>query len=176
MADARALPVPDAVFDVAVSGLVPNIRPQAALAAGEAARAVRPGGLIAPALAMGEAARAAPAGRAGRRNADAGRGREPGERCTPGSDRGRQRPSRGRRPATAGRSRGRPCHELLGDQPAPPAHVPLAGVAGGPHAEVLCCHPPPRPTRRPAATRTPRPPRPGRVDWSTPLTGTDQRS
>ncbi|MCX4703412.1 class I SAM-dependent methyltransferase [Streptomyces sp. NBC_01373] len=46
-ADAQSLPVPDAVFDVAVSGLVLNFLPDPGSAVAEAARAVRPGGLVA---------------------------------------------------------------------------------------------------------------------------------
>lgn len=47
LADAQALPVPDAVFDVAVSGLVLNFLPEPGAAVAEAVRAVRPGGLVA---------------------------------------------------------------------------------------------------------------------------------
>lgn len=47
VADAQALPVPDAVFDVAVGGLVLNFLPDPGGAVAEAARAVRPGGLVA---------------------------------------------------------------------------------------------------------------------------------
>lgn len=47
VADAQALPVRDALFDVAVSGLVLNFLATPAVALAEAARAVRPGGLVA---------------------------------------------------------------------------------------------------------------------------------
>jgi SAM-dependent methyltransferase len=47
LADVRALPVPDEVFDVAVSGLVLNFLPEPGIAVAEAVRAVRPGGLVA---------------------------------------------------------------------------------------------------------------------------------
>jgi SAM-dependent methyltransferase len=47
VADAQALPVPDACFDVAVSGLVLNFLPAPGAALTEAARVVRPGGLVA---------------------------------------------------------------------------------------------------------------------------------
>ena len=45
--DAQALPEPDAVCDVAVSGLALNFVPQPEKAASELARVVRPGGLVA---------------------------------------------------------------------------------------------------------------------------------
>jgi SAM-dependent methyltransferase len=44
--DARALPVPSAVFDAVVSGLVLNFVPDPAAAVAEMARAVRPGGAV----------------------------------------------------------------------------------------------------------------------------------
>ncbi|OAR22708.1 methyltransferase [Streptomyces sp. ERV7] len=47
VADARALPVPDASCDVAVSGLVLNFLPGPASAVAEAVRVVRPGGTVA---------------------------------------------------------------------------------------------------------------------------------
>ncbi|MFE7275619.1 class I SAM-dependent methyltransferase [Streptomyces sp. NPDC057623] len=47
VADAMALPVRDAVFDVAVSGLTLNFLPQQAAAVVELTRSVRPGGLVA---------------------------------------------------------------------------------------------------------------------------------
>ena len=47
VADAQALPVPDAAFDVAVGGLVVNFLPEPGVAVAEWARAVRPGGLVA---------------------------------------------------------------------------------------------------------------------------------
>ncbi|MFF4275285.1 class I SAM-dependent methyltransferase [Streptomyces sp. NPDC001536] len=47
VADAQALPVRNAVFDVAVSGLVLNFLTTPGAALAEAARAVRPGGLVA---------------------------------------------------------------------------------------------------------------------------------
>lgn len=47
VADARALPFPEAVFDVAVSGLMLNFLPEPADWVREAARVVRPGGLVA---------------------------------------------------------------------------------------------------------------------------------
>ncbi|MDN3029255.1 class I SAM-dependent methyltransferase [Streptomyces sp. S.PB5] len=47
MADAQALPVRDACFDVAVSGLVLNFLPAPGAALTEAVRVVRPGGLVA---------------------------------------------------------------------------------------------------------------------------------
>ncbi|MEU6380745.1 class I SAM-dependent methyltransferase [Streptomyces sp. NPDC046909] len=47
VADAQALPLPDASFDIAVSGLVLNFLPTPAAALAEAARVVRPGGQIA---------------------------------------------------------------------------------------------------------------------------------
>ncbi len=46
-ADAQSLPVPDARFDAAVSGLVLNFVPDKARAVGEMRRAVRPGGTVA---------------------------------------------------------------------------------------------------------------------------------
>ncbi|WP_270934392.1 class I SAM-dependent methyltransferase [Falsiroseomonas oryzae] len=45
--DAQALPVPDAEFDAAVSGLVLNFVPDQPRAAGEMRRAARPGGTVA---------------------------------------------------------------------------------------------------------------------------------
>jgi SAM-dependent methyltransferase len=47
VADAQTLPVRDALLDVAVSGLVLNFLPAPGAAVAEAARAVRPGGLVA---------------------------------------------------------------------------------------------------------------------------------
>ncbi|MDT7842135.1 class I SAM-dependent methyltransferase [Streptomyces justiciae] len=47
VADAQALPVRDAVFDAAVSGLVLNFLPDPGVALAEAARVVRPGGVVA---------------------------------------------------------------------------------------------------------------------------------
>jgi SAM-dependent methyltransferase len=47
IADAQALPVTDGGFDAAVSGLVLNFVPDPAKAAGEMARAVKPGGTVA---------------------------------------------------------------------------------------------------------------------------------
>ncbi|NUR43906.1 MAG: methyltransferase domain-containing protein [Streptomyces sp.] len=47
VADAQALPVRDAVFDVAVSGLVLNFLPAPGAALAEAVRGVRPGGVVA---------------------------------------------------------------------------------------------------------------------------------
>ncbi|MES5820491.1 methyltransferase domain-containing protein [Streptomyces sp. RG80] len=47
VADAQALPVRDAVFDTAVSGLVLNFLPTPGRAPAEAARVVRPGGVVA---------------------------------------------------------------------------------------------------------------------------------
>lgn len=47
VADAQALPVGDAVFDVAVSGLVLNFLPAPGVALAEAVRGVRPGGVVA---------------------------------------------------------------------------------------------------------------------------------
>lgn len=47
VADAGSLPVRDAVFDVAVNGLMLNFRAEPVDSVREAARAVRPGGLVA---------------------------------------------------------------------------------------------------------------------------------
>ncbi|MEU4347725.1 methyltransferase domain-containing protein [Streptomyces sp. NPDC023838] len=47
VADARALPVPDASCDVVVSGLVLNFLPEPGAALAEAVRVVRPGGTVA---------------------------------------------------------------------------------------------------------------------------------
>ncbi|MFI1380509.1 class I SAM-dependent methyltransferase [Embleya sp. NPDC020886] len=47
VADARSLPLGDAVFDAVVSGLVLNFLPSPDAAVAEAARVVRPGGLVA---------------------------------------------------------------------------------------------------------------------------------
>ncbi|WP_407285259.1 class I SAM-dependent methyltransferase [Streptomyces sp. BP-8] len=47
VADARALPVRDGMWDVAVSGLTLNFLPEPTVAVAEMARAVRPGGLVA---------------------------------------------------------------------------------------------------------------------------------
>ena len=47
IADAQSLPVASERFDVAVAGLVLNFVPQPALAVGEMARALRPGGVVA---------------------------------------------------------------------------------------------------------------------------------
>lgn len=47
LADARALPFPEAVFDVAVSGLMLNFLPEPTDCVREATRVVRPGGLVA---------------------------------------------------------------------------------------------------------------------------------
>lgn len=47
IADAQSLPVKSAHFDVAVAGLALNFVPMPSLAAGEMARAVRPGGVVA---------------------------------------------------------------------------------------------------------------------------------